>query len=59
MNVNAAHMNIIMNIITKFARIYTPIVVFAAIALAVVPTLFGGHFVPRWKTTSSVWVIRK
>ena len=29
MNVNAAHMNIIMNIITKFARIYTPIVVFA------------------------------
>jgi len=27
MNVNAAHMNIIMNIITKFARIYTPIVV--------------------------------
>lgn len=42
MNVNAAHMNIIMNIITKFARIYTPIVVFAAIALAVIPTLFGG-----------------
>lgn len=33
--------------ITKFARIYTPIVVFAAIALAVVPTLFGGHF-PTW-----------
>jgi len=29
--------------ITKFARIYTPIVVFAAIALAVVPTLLGGH----------------
>ncbi len=28
--------------ITKFARIYTPIVVFAAIALVVVPTLLGG-----------------
>ena len=30
--------------ITRFARIYTPVVVFAAIALAVVPTLFGGNF---------------
>lgn len=28
--------------ITRFARIYTPIVVFAAVALAVIPTLFGG-----------------
>ena len=28
--------------ITRFARIYTPIVVLAAIALAVIPTLFGG-----------------
>jgi len=33
--------------ITRFARIYTPVVVFAAIALAVVPTLFGGSF-PTW-----------
>ena len=31
--------------ITRFARIYTPIVVFAAIALAVIPTLLGGEFV--------------
>ena len=30
--------------ITRFARIYTPVVVFAAIALAVIPTLFGGAF---------------
>ena len=30
--------------ITRFARIYTPIVVFAAIALAILPTLFGGNF---------------
>ena len=36
--------------ITRFARIYTPIVVFAAIALAVVPTLLGGSF--------STWLYR-
>ena len=30
--------------ITRFARIYTPIVVFAALALAIIPTLFGGDF---------------
>ena len=30
--------------ITRFARIYTPIVVAAALAIAVVPTLFGGAF---------------
>lgn len=28
--------------ITRFARVYTPVVVFAAIALAVIPTLLGG-----------------
>ena len=31
--------------ITRFARIYTPIVVCAAIAIAILPTLFGGSFV--------------
>ena len=30
--------------ITQFARIYTPIVVFAAIAIAVIPFLLGGSF---------------
>ena len=30
--------------ITRFARIYTPIVVFAAIAIAIIPTLLGGAF---------------
>ena len=30
--------------ITRFARIYTPIVVFAAIAIAIIPTLLGGVF---------------
>ncbi len=28
--------------ITRFARIYTPVVVFAALALTIIPTLFGG-----------------
>ena len=31
--------------ITKFARIYTPIVVFLALAIAIIPTLLGGSFV--------------
>ncbi|MBO4718458.1 MAG: heavy metal translocating P-type ATPase [Prevotella sp.] len=30
--------------ITRFARVYTPIVVFAALALAIIPTLLGGSF---------------
>lgn len=30
--------------ITRFARIYTPVVVLAAVVLAVVPTLLGGSF---------------
>jgi Cd2+/Zn2+-exporting ATPase len=30
--------------ITRFARIYTPIVVFLALALAIIHTLFGGSF---------------
>ena len=30
--------------ITRFARIYTPIVVFLALALAIIPTLLGGSF---------------
>ncbi len=37
--------------ITRFARVYTPIVVFAAIALALLPPLFSGHFAtafPDW-----------
>ena len=36
--------------ITRFARVYTPVVVFAAIALAVVPTLLDGSF--------STWLYR-
>ena len=32
------------NFITRFAKVYTPIVVIAALLLAVVPPLFGGNF---------------
>ena len=38
------------NFITRFARVYTPIVVGAAVLLAVVPALFGGQF--------STWLYR-
>ena len=40
--------------ITKFARIYTPIVVFAAIALALLPPLFSGDFSGSFAT----WLYR-
>ena len=40
--------------ITRFARIYTPVVVFAAIALALLPPLFSGHFA----TVFPVWLYR-
>lgn len=36
--------------ITRFARVYTPIVVFLALALAIIPTLFGGSF--------AIWLYR-
>lgn len=36
------------NFITRFARYYTPIVVFAAVALAVLPTLFTGQPFAMW-----------
>ena len=40
--------------ISKFARVYTPVVVFAAIALALLPPLFSGNFVG----TFSDWLYR-
>lgn len=40
--------------ITRFARIYTPVVVFAAVALALLPPLFSGHFA----TAFPVWLYR-
>ena len=38
------------NFITRFAKVYTPIVVAAAVLLAVIPPLFGGEF--------STWLYR-
>ena len=40
--------------ITRFARIYTPVVVFAAIALALLPPLFSGEFTGTFAT----WLYR-
>ena len=40
--------------ITRFARVYTPVVVLAAIALALLPPLFSGHFA----TAFPVWLYR-
>ena len=40
--------------ITRFARVYTPVVVFAAIALALLPPLFSGDFASAFPT----WLYR-
>ena len=40
--------------ITRFARIYTPVVFFAAVALALLPPLFSGHFAAAFP----VWLYR-
>ncbi len=40
--------------ISRFARIYTPVVVFAALALALVPPLFSGQFAATFPT----WLYR-
>ncbi len=40
--------------ITRFARIYTPVVVFAACAVALVPPLVSGHFTATFAT----WLLR-
>ena len=40
--------------ITRFARIYTPVVAFAALALAVLPPLCSGHFAAAFP----VWLYR-
>ena len=46
--------------ITRFARIYTPVVVFAAIALAIIPPLFSGDFsqaFPTWLYRALMFLI--
>ena len=40
--------------ITRFARVYTPVVVFAALALALLPPLFSGNFMGTFAT----WLYR-
>lgn len=45
------------NFITKFSKIYTPIVVFLALALAILPPLFIGLINNDW-TTWSNWIYR-
>ena len=45
------------NFITKFSRIYTPIVVFLALALAILPPLFIGIINGNWHTFSD-WIYR-
>ncbi len=42
--------------ITRFARVYTPVVVFAALALAIVPPLFVGNF-PLWLNRALIFLI--
>lgn len=45
------------NFITKFAKIYTPIVVFLAIAIAVIPPIiFGGDFY-RWFVRALIFIV--
>lgn len=42
------------NFITRFAHVYTPVVVFAALALALLPPLFTGNFMD----TFAIWLYR-
>ncbi len=42
--------------ITRFARVYTPVVVFAALALAVVPPVFAGNF-PLWLNRALIFLV--
>ena len=46
--------------VTRFARVYTPIVVYAALALAIIPSLVIGFQTGNWnwQATWSTWVYR-
>ena len=44
--------------ITKFARIYTPIVVFAALLIAIVPPLIDSLLTSHFSLLSSTWLYR-
>ncbi len=46
------------NFITKFAKIYTPIVVFAALAMAIIPTLvFGINTFHQWLYRALIFLV--
>ena len=46
--------------VTRFARVYTPIVVYSALALAIIPSIFLGIKTGNWawQATWSTWVYR-
>jgi len=43
--------------ITRFARVYTPLVVFAALALALIPPLFTGYNFGDWINSALVFLV--
>jgi len=43
--------------ITRFARVYTPLVVFAALAVALVPPLFDGYNFARWVERALIFLV--
>ena len=45
------------NFITKFARYYTPVVVFSALALAVIPPLFTGFNFSAWISRALIFLV--
>lgn len=44
------------NFITKFARVYTPIVVFSALALALIPPIFVGN-ITEWISRALIFLV--
>ncbi len=45
------------NFITKFARYYTPVVVFSALALAIIPPLFAGGVWADWIQRALIFLV--
>ncbi len=45
------------NFITKFARYYTPVVVFTALAIGLIPPLFLGHDISDWAYRAFVFLV--
>ncbi len=45
------------NFITKFARYYTPVVVFTALAIGLIPPLFLGYDISDWAYRAFVFLV--